>query len=160
MLTIGFLVLIAWQFIAFGTANYPTFERGNIYYHSGHNIFLQVLNVIELIWGMQFLRDSCIFYLKVVNFVVSGNAVEWYFKTVTESRHCTKPFVRLLTKHWGSVVGGSFLNAFLKIFDIFADCFNVFLCNKTVRPTRRYGQMPNDVRKALLLQLSFLTCEN
>ena len=61
----------------------------------------------------------------LVNFVVSGNAVEWYFKTVSESRHCTKPFVRLLTKHWGSVVGGSFLNAFFKIFDIFADCFNV-----------------------------------
>lgn len=62
-----------------------------------------------------------------VNFVVSGNAVEWYFKSVTETRHCTKPFARLLTKHWGSVVGGSFLNAFFKIFDIFADCFNVLI---------------------------------
>lgn len=70
------------------------------------------------------------FLLNSVNFVVSGNAVEWYFKTVTESRHCTKPLMRLLTKHWGSVVGGSFLNAFFKIFDMFADCFNVnFLFN-------------------------------
>jgi len=59
----GFLVLIGWQFIAFGTANYPTFERSNIYYHSGHNIVLQVLNVIELIWGMQFLRDACNFFV-------------------------------------------------------------------------------------------------
>lgn len=75
ILTFGFLVLIVWQFIAFGTANYPTFERSNIYYHSGHNIFLQVLNVIELIWGMQFLRDACKYLLIIVNFVVSGNAV-------------------------------------------------------------------------------------
>lgn len=57
--TIGFLVLITWQFIAFGTANPPTFQVNNIYYHSAHNILLQVLNVIELIWGMQFLRDAC-----------------------------------------------------------------------------------------------------
>jgi hypothetical protein len=125
VLTFGFLVLIGWQFIAFGTANYPIFERSSIYYHSYHNIVLQVLNVIELIWGLQFLRDACKFFFISVNFVVSGNAVEWYFKSVTETRHCTKPFVRLLTKHWGSVVGGSFLNAFFKIFDIFADCFNV-----------------------------------
>ncbi len=67
-------------------------------------------------------------FFNTVNFVVSGNAVEWYFKTVTESRHCAKPFVRLLTKHWGSVVGGSLLNAFFKIFDIFSDCFNVNIC--------------------------------
>lgn len=73
--------------------------------------------MIELIWGLQFLRDS-------FNFVVSGNAVEWYFKAITEERHCGKPLVRLLSKHWGSVVGGSFLNAFFKIFDMFADCFN------------------------------------
>ncbi len=63
----------------------------------------------------------------IVNFVVSGNAVEWYFKAITEERHCGKPLVRLLSKHWGSVVGGSFLNGFFKIFDMFADCFNVKL---------------------------------
>ena len=57
--TIAFLILIVWQFIAFGTAYKPTFEASNIYYHSTHNWFLQVLNVIELIWGIQFLRDSC-----------------------------------------------------------------------------------------------------
>lgn len=61
--TILFLILIIWQFIAFGTANYPTFERNTIYYHSGHNIFLQILNVIELLWGLQFLRDACNFLL-------------------------------------------------------------------------------------------------
>lgn len=71
-------------------------------------------------------------YFNAVNFVVSGNAVEWYFKTVTESRHCTKPFVRLLVKHWGSVVGGSFLNAFFKIFDMFSDCFNVIFTINSV----------------------------
>jgi hypothetical protein len=74
---------------------------------------------------MQFLRDACNFFVILVNFVISGNAVEWYFKTVTQSRHCTKPMMRLLTKHWGSVVGGSFLHAFFKIFDMFSDLFNV-----------------------------------
>lgn len=66
-----------------------------------------------------------IFYFYSVNFVVSGNAVEWYFKSVTQSRHCTKPLNRLVMKHWGSVVGGSFLHAFFKVFDLFSDFFNV-----------------------------------
>lgn len=69
---------------------------------------------------------------RIVNFIVSGNAVEWYFKSITEERHCGKPFVRLLSKHWGSVVGGSFLNAFFKIFDMFSDCFSVNYFNKNI----------------------------
>ena len=146
-LTIGFLILIGWQFIAFGTANYPTFDRSGVYYRSEHCIFLQVLNVIQLIWGLQFLRDACNLFFNPVNFVVSGNAVEWYFKTVTESRHCTKPIVRLLVKHWGSVVGGSFLNAFFKIFDIFSDFFNVIFSITQCDPRGDMGKCQTTYEK-------------
>lgn len=57
---------------------------------------------------------------------MSGNAVEWYFnyRTSTGSK-CCRPFTRLLCRNWGSVGGGSFINAFLNIFDIFFDLFRV-----------------------------------
>lgn len=80
VLTIGLLILITWQFIAFGTAYPPEFSLGEIYYKSKHIVFLQVLNIIELIWGLQFLRDSCNTLFISVSFIVSGNAIEWYFK--------------------------------------------------------------------------------
>lgn len=65
-----------------------------------------------------------IFYY-LVNFVVSGNSVEWYFKdeSNTKQTHCFKPFTRLLCRNWGSVVGGSFLNAFLNIPTLISDLF-------------------------------------
>jgi Plasma-membrane choline transporter len=50
------------------------------------------------------------------NFILSGQATQWY---------CDKPagfcetFTRLLGYHFGSVVGGSFLNAFFNLIDFF-----------------------------------------
>jgi len=44
------------------------------------------------------------------NYCVSGNAVDWYWTTKSS---CCKPVQRLICKNWGSVVGGSFMNAFL-----------------------------------------------
>jgi hypothetical protein len=38
--------------------------------------------------------------------------VDWYW---TKNSNCYAPYQRLLCKHWGSVVGGSFLNAFFEI---------------------------------------------
>ncbi len=63
----------------------------------------------------------------VVNFAVSGNAVEWYFKNTHNNykSYCCRPCSRLMTRHWGSVAGGSFLNAFLMPFDMVSDCFRV-----------------------------------
>jgi hypothetical protein len=94
-------------------------------------------------------------YFYTVNFVVSGNAVEWYFKSVTESRHCAKPFVRLLTKHWGSVVGGSLLNAFFKIFDIFSDCFNVNTCIKFSATLEAIWESANQCTKNIVVVIHF-----
>lgn len=46
------------------------------------------------------------------NFCVSGNAVDWYW---TRNSSCYQPYQRLVCKNWGSVVGGSFLNAFFEV---------------------------------------------
>jgi hypothetical protein len=59
ILTFGLIVLIIWQYIAFGTAYPTTYNQGDLYRSSSHCIILQILNAIELIWGLQFLRDSC-----------------------------------------------------------------------------------------------------
>ena len=54
----GLVVLCIWQYIAFGTISQPEYTKGDLYYHSDQNYFWQVLNIIEFIWGIQFLRDS------------------------------------------------------------------------------------------------------
>jgi hypothetical protein len=59
VLTFGLIVLIVWQYVAFGTANSTTYNQGDLYRSSSHCIPLQILNAIELIWGLQFLRDAC-----------------------------------------------------------------------------------------------------
>jgi hypothetical protein len=59
VLSFGLVVLCVWQFIAFGTLNPPYLSKGDLYFTSYQNVFLQVLNAIEFIWGIQFLRDAC-----------------------------------------------------------------------------------------------------
>lgn len=66
----------------------------------------------------------------LVNFCVSGCAIQWYFK---KDFNCCYPLKALFTKHFGSVAGGSFLNAFFFIPNLFIDlgCNNTnkFCCN-------------------------------
>lgn len=52
-------------------------------------------------------------YSKIVIFVTSGNAVEWYWSGIDEDE--SPSFNRLIAKNWGSVVAGSFMNAFFRI---------------------------------------------
>lgn len=59
ILTLGLITLIVWQYVAFGTANPTHLREGDLFRSSSHNIVLQILNAIELIWGLQFLRDAC-----------------------------------------------------------------------------------------------------
>lgn len=49
-----------------------------------------------------------------VTFCVSGAASDWYWMR-PQKTGCYNPYQRFLCKHWGSVVGGSFLNAFFEI---------------------------------------------
>lgn len=60
----GLVVLCVWQYVAFGTTNTPKLTSGSLYYTSQQNIFLQVLNAIEFIWGLQFLRDACTIFMR------------------------------------------------------------------------------------------------
>lgn len=55
----------------------------------------------------------------LVNFCVSGNAVNWYYQR--NDLGCLHPFKVLLCKHFGSVVGGSFMTGFFTIGDYLFD---------------------------------------
>ena len=57
------------------------------------------------------------YVLIIVDYCVSGHAVQWYFKKETG---CCQPLKSLICKHFGSVVSGSILSAFLYIPDLFA----------------------------------------
>jgi len=103
--TACFILLIWFQNMAFQS---KFAQNSNRWDYSNTGV-LGIFNVLELIWGLQFLRDSCNFIFITVNFCVAGNAADWYWKG-----NCSTftSFMRLICRHWGSVVGGSFLNAF------------------------------------------------
>jgi hypothetical protein len=66
-----------------------------------------------------------------VNFCVSGVAVDWYWGK--SPVHWYTPVKRLVTKNWGSVVAGSFLNAFFEIPTLIAElltCHRNTCCNR------------------------------
>ncbi len=80
---------------------------------------------MEFIWGVQFLRDS--YY-----FCVGGNAVDYYWRE-EDKLGVLHPYRRLLCNHWGSVVGGSFLNAFFELPTLIAElliCHPTACCSK------------------------------
>lgn len=62
--------------------------------------------------GSPVLKRCMYFFINKVNFCVAGNAIDWYWKGNTSTFSSMK---RLLCRNWGSVVGGSFLNAFFGI---------------------------------------------
>lgn len=53
---------------------------------------------------------------------MSGNACDYYWQDEGKSR-CFNSYSRLLCKHWGSVVGGSFLNAFFELPTLLVELF-------------------------------------
>ena len=57
VLSFGLVVLIIWQFIAFTSINAPTWDAANLFRSITPNLFLVVLNFIEFVWGIQFIRD-------------------------------------------------------------------------------------------------------
>ena len=60
VMSFGLFVLCAWQFIAFGSKNEPSWSSDRVFMQIDQNEFLQVLNGIEFVWGIQFIRDTCI----------------------------------------------------------------------------------------------------
>jgi hypothetical protein len=69
------------------------------------------------------------FILNLVNFIVSGLAVQWYTKS--DENGCIS-FFRIVKNHFGSIVAGSFLNAFFGLFDFIFEslrCYPEGPCN-------------------------------
>ena len=58
-LTAGLVILCLFQHLAYLSKSQPQQEQGDIYLKLSYNIPLFVLNIIEFIWGLQFLKDSC-----------------------------------------------------------------------------------------------------
>jgi hypothetical protein len=57
---VGLIVLCLFEYLAF-TSNAKPFQKdGEIYLQLAQNNFITILVVIEFIWGIQFLKDSCI----------------------------------------------------------------------------------------------------
>jgi hypothetical protein len=63
----------------------------------------------------------------IVIFIVSGNSGDWYWRGINDQDR-SYSFKRLLRYNWGSVVAGSFLNAFLRIP---TSLLELFICHPT-----------------------------
>lgn len=60
LLTVGLIILCVFQYLAYSSNSDPEPRDDDIYLHTRPNPILTILNIIEFIWGMQFLKDSCI----------------------------------------------------------------------------------------------------
>ena len=109
LLTLGLVALIVWQHCCF-TSKYA--QSKNFFNFNNLGVF-EILNVLEFIWAMQFLKDACKCFFYLVHFCVSGSSINWYWSKKTNSQ--CNPCSRLFCYHWGSVVAGSFLNAFFEL---------------------------------------------
>ena len=61
ILSVGLLVLCLFQYLCFSSKNEPVISEGDIFLHLKRNVPLTILTIIELVWGMQFLKDTCKF---------------------------------------------------------------------------------------------------
>jgi hypothetical protein len=80
----------------------------------------------------------------VVNYLVSGNAVSWYFLPENSQWSYTMPLKTYICKHFGSVVGGSFMTGFFTSGDYLLEL---------IKPSI-------DTTKSSLYYRSFNTCCN
>jgi hypothetical protein len=65
----GLVALTVWQHCCFTSQS--SWSR-NIYNFNNSGVW-EILNILEFIWGAQFLRDS-------YNFCISGNAIDYYWR--------------------------------------------------------------------------------
>ena len=57
--SVGLIVLCLFQYLAFSSRHNPVVVENEIYLHSKRDVALTVLTLIEFIWGLQFLKDTC-----------------------------------------------------------------------------------------------------
>lgn len=60
-------------------------------------------------------------FLNLVNFVISGNAVSWYYLPENKQWSWLEPLKFLICKHMGSVIAGSFMIGFFTVGDYLHD---------------------------------------
>lgn len=100
----------------------PTFSENSLFSDAKRSWILIVLLGIQMIWGYSFLRDACKYIYNLVYFIISANAVDYYFQ---KEVGCCSAFKALICKHFGSVAGGSFLSGFLYFPSLIVDiCCN------------------------------------
>ncbi len=128
--TILFCILIVFEYLSFSSVANPVQETGSLYLKLVRSFWFMAPLVIQTLWGLSFFRDACNLWINIVNFCVSGLAIQWYFR---KQFNCYYPLKALFLKHFGSVAGGSFLTAFLYIPNLFIDLCcnnkNALLCN-------------------------------
>lgn len=120
IMLIGLAALCGFQELAFWSNSDMKFEPNSVYVRpeGGFAVFMTVLNIIEFIWGLSFLKEACNNFLMIVNLLISGTTVHWYFR----DRHSlTFAMGNLFKYHWGSVVAGAFLLHFIYPIDLIYD---------------------------------------
>lgn len=116
LLSFGLVALTIFEYLAFSSRPAPILEKDDIYWNAQPVNFGIILVLVQFIWGLSFLRDACTACLIPVNYIISGYTVRWYF--VQSRVECYTPWSRLLRFNFGTVVGGSFLNALLLLPDL------------------------------------------
>lgn len=61
VLSVGLIILCLFQYLCFSSQHDPQPTEGDVFLHLQKNVPLTVLTLIEFIWGMQFLKDTCTF---------------------------------------------------------------------------------------------------
>lgn len=119
---IGLAAVCGFQELAFWSSVDMKFEPKSVYVHpeGGFAVFMTVLNVIEFIWGLSFLKEACKHFPMIVNMLISGTTVRWHF---TGSHSLPFAMGNLFKYHWGSVVAGAFLLHFVYPIDLIYDIF-------------------------------------
>lgn len=69
-------------------------------------------------------------FFNLVNFIISGITVGWYFKR--KDWGCCTPFKFLICNHFGSVVAAAFMFGFFTVPDYLLDL---------ITPARHYGKI-------------------
>ena len=115
------LVLVGFEILAAWSAGDLTFHSDYPFYgiHGFFPNFMTILIMIQFYWGLNILKHA-------INFIVSGYAVLWYryyeSDQIEEVDFSTSIWL-LIRYHYGSVVGGAFLEGFFYIFDLMYDFF-------------------------------------
>lgn len=140
LLSFALLALFVFQLLAYWSASEPYFLPKEVYLEpQGHGaVIWTIVNFAQLIWGLEFLKHACTSPSHLVSFIISGYAVNYYFKEIPR----LNPIHYLIWYHWGSVLAGAFLLNFLSypdlVFDALMPTDDIIPVNKPVNCCFRF----------------------